>query len=304
MSKVAWIGLGVMGFPMAGHLKTRQGHDVVVFNRTRAKAESWVAKFGGRSAATPAEAAKGAAFVFTCVGNDDDLRQVTLGPDGTFGALAPGAIAIDHTTASARIARELHAAAKARGANALDAPVSGGQSGAENGTLTVMAGGDDEAFGEAAPVIGAYARACNLIGPPGSGQLTKMVNQICIGGLIEALAEALHFARHAGLDIEKVIETISKGAAQSWQMENRWRTMIEGKFDFGFAVDWVRKDFALIFEEARANGASLPVTALVDEFYAEVQAMGGARWDTSSLIARLERRALRIANDPQDPLAH
>jgi 3-hydroxyisobutyrate dehydrogenase-like beta-hydroxyacid dehydrogenase len=289
MSKVAWIGLGVMGFPMAGHLKTRQGHDVVVFNRTRTKADAWVAKFGGRSAATPAEAAEGADFVFTCVGNDDDLRQVTLGPDGTFGALAPGAIAIDHTTASAVIARELHAAAKARGANALDAPVSGGQSGAENGTLTVMAGGDDEAFGQAAPVIEAYARACNLIGPSGSGQLTKMVNQICIGGLIEGLAEALHFARHAGLDIEKVIDTIAKGAAQSWQMENRWRTMIEGKFDFGFAVDWVRKDFALIFEEARANGASLPVTALVDQFYAEIQAMGGARWDTSSLIARLER---------------
>jgi 3-hydroxyisobutyrate dehydrogenase-like beta-hydroxyacid dehydrogenase len=289
MSKVAWIGLGVMGFPMAGHLKTRQGHDVVVFNRTRTKADAWVAKFGGRSAATPAEAAEGADFVFTCVGNDDDLRQVTLGPDGTFGALAPGAIAIDHTTASAVIAHELHGAAKARGANALDAPVSGGQSGAENGTLTVMAGGDDEAFGQAAPVIEAYARACNLIGPSGSGQLTKMVNQICIGGLIEGLAEALHFARHAGLDIEKVIDTIAKGAAQSWQMENRWRTMIEGKFDFGFAVDWVRKDFALIFEEARANGASLPVTALVDQFYAEIQAMGGARWDTSSLIARLER---------------
>ena len=260
MSKVAWIGLGVMGYPMAGHLKTRQSHDVVVFNRTRAKAESWVAKFGGRSAATPAEAADGAEFVFTCVGNDDDLRQVTLGPGGTFGALAPGAIAIDHTTASA-----------------------------ENGTLTVMVGGDDDAFGQAAPVIKAYARACNLIGPSGSGQLTKMVNQICIGGLIEGLAEALHFARHAGLDIEKVIETISKGAAQSWQMENRWRTMIEGKFDFGFAVDWVRKDFALIFEEASANGARLPVTALVDQFYAEIQAMGGARWDTSSLIARLER---------------
>ncbi len=289
MSRVAWIGLGVMGFPMAGHLKTRQGHDVVVFNRTRAKADAWVAKFGGRSAATPAAAAAGADFVFTCVGNDDDLRQVTLGPDGTFGALAPGAIAIDHTTASAVIARELHAAAKERGANALDAPVSGGQSGAENGTLTVMVGSDEETFGRAAPVIGAYARACNLIGPPGSGQLTKMVNQICIGGLVEALAEALHFARHAGLDIEKVIDTIAKGAAQSWQMENRWRTMIEGKFDFGFAVDWVRKDFALIFEEARANGASLPVTALVDQFYAEIQAMGGARWDTSSLIARLER---------------
>ena len=290
MSKVAWIGLGVMGFPMAGHLKTRGRHDVVVFNRTRAKADAWVEKFGGRSAPTPAEAADGAEFVFTCVGNDDDLRQVTLGPDGTFAALSPGAIAIDHTTASAKIARELHAAASARGADALDAPVSGGQSGAENGTLTVMVGGGDEAFARAAPVIAAYARACNLIGPPGSGQLTKMVNQICIGGLIEGLAEALHFAQSAGLDIEKVIDTISKGAAQSWQMENRWRTMVEGKFDFGFAVDWVRKDFALIFEEARANGSSLPVTALVDEFYAEIQAMGGGRWDTSSLIARLERK--------------
>jgi 3-hydroxyisobutyrate dehydrogenase len=290
MSKVAWIGLGVMGFPMAGHLKTRGGHDVVVFNRTRAKADSWVARFGGRLAATPAEAADGAAFVFTCVGNDDDLRQVTLGPNGAFAALGQGAVAVDHTTASASVARELHAAAKVRGAAALDAPVSGGQSGAENGTLTVMAGGDDEAFHRAAPVVAAYARAFNLIGPSGSGQLTKMVNQICIGGLIEGLAEALHFARHAGLDIEKVIDTISKGAAQSWQMENRWRTMIEGKFDFGFAVDWVRKDFALVFEEARRNGASLPVTALVDQFYAEIQAMGGARFDTSSLIARLERK--------------
>jgi len=290
MSKIAWIGLGVMGFPMAGHLKTRGRHDVVVFNRTRAKADAWVEKFGGRSAPTPAEAAAGAEFVFTCVGNDDDLRQVTLGADGTFAALSPGAIAIDHTTASAKIARELHAAASARGADALDAPVSGGQSGAENGTLTVMVGGGNEAFARAAPVIAAYARACNLIGPPGSGQLTKMVNQICIGGLIEGLAEALHFAQSAGLDIDKVIDTISKGAAQSWQMENRWRTMVEGKFDFGFAVDWVRKDFALIFEEARANGASLPVTALVDEFYAEIQAMGGGRWDTSSLIARLERK--------------
>jgi 3-hydroxyisobutyrate dehydrogenase len=289
MTKVAFIGLGVMGFPMAGHLKTRR-HDVVVFNRTRAKADAWVEKFGGRSAATPAEAADGAEFVFTCVGNDDDLHQVTLGPDGTFSALAPGAIAVDHTTASAAIARELHAAASARGADALDAPVSGGQSGAENGTLTVMTGGGEEAFARAAPVIAAYARACNLIGPPGSGQLTKMVNQICIGGLIEALAEALHFAQSAGLDIEKVIDTISKGAAQSWQMENRWRTMVEGKFDFGFAVDWVRKDFALIFAEAHANGSSLPVTTLVDEFYAEIQAMGGGRWDTSSLIARLERK--------------
>jgi len=290
MSKVAWIGLGVMGFPMAGHLKTRGGHDVVVFNRTRAKADAFLAQFGGRLAATPAEAAEGADFVFTCVGNDDDLRAVTLGRHGAFDALGAGAIFVDHTTASARIARELHAAAKERGASALDAPVSGGQSGAENGTLTVMVGGDEEAFRKAAPVIAAYARAVNLIGPTGSGQLTKMVNQICIAGLIEGLAEALHFARLAGLDIEKVIDTISKGAAQSWQMDNRWKTMIEGKFDFGFAVDWVRKDFALVFEEARANGAELPVTALVDRFYAEIQEMGGGRWDTSSLIARLERK--------------
>ncbi|MGH6803237.1 MAG: NAD(P)-dependent oxidoreductase [Methyloceanibacter sp.] len=290
MSKVAWIGLGVMGFPMAGHLKTRGGHDVVVFNRTRAKADAFLAQFGGRLAATPAEAAEGADFVFTCVGNDDDLRAVTLGRNGAFEALGTGAIFIDHTTASARIARELHAAAKERGASALDAPVSGGQSGAENGTLSVMVGGDEEAFRKAAPVIAAYARAVNLIGPTGSGQLTKMVNQICIAGLIEGLAEALHFAKRAGLDVEKVIDTISKGAAQSWQMDNRWKTMIEGKFDFGFAVDWVRKDFALVFEEARINGASLPVTALVDEFYAEIQEMGGRRWDTSSLIARLERK--------------
>jgi 3-hydroxyisobutyrate dehydrogenase-like beta-hydroxyacid dehydrogenase len=290
MSKVAFIGLGTMGFPMAGHLKTRGRHDVVVFNRTRAKAEAWVTQFGGRLAATPEEAAKDAAFIFTCVGNDDDLRQVTLGRDGAFGALGKGAVYIDHTTASARVARDLFEAAKERGASALDAPVSGGQSGAENGTLTVMVGGDEAAFGKACPVISAYAQAVNLIGPAGSGQLTKMVNQICIGGLIEGLAEALHFARRAGLDIGKVIDTISKGAAQSWQMDNRWKTMVEGKFDFGFAVDWVRKDFALVFEEARTNGASLPVTALVDQFYAEIQEMGGKRWDTSSLIARLERK--------------
>jgi 3-hydroxyisobutyrate dehydrogenase len=290
MSKVAWIGLGVMGFPMAGHLKTRGGHDVVVFNRTRAKGEAFVARFGGRTAGSPAEAADGADFVFTCVGNDDDLRAVTLGPDGAFAALGQGAIFVDHTTASARIARELHAAAKQRGASALDAPVSGGQSGAENGTLTVMAGGGDAPFATAKPVIEAYARTVNLIGLTGSGQLTKMVNQICIGGLIEGLAEALHFAKRAGLDVEKVIDTISKGAAQSWQMDNRWKTMIEGKFDFGFAVDWVRKDFAICFEEARANGAEVPVTALVDQFYAEIQKMGGRRWDTSSLIARLERK--------------
>jgi 3-hydroxyisobutyrate dehydrogenase len=290
MSKVTWIGLGTMGFPMAGHLKTRGGHDVTVFNRTRGKADAWVAKFGGRSAPSPAAAANGAEFVFTCVGNDDDLRAVTLGPDGAFQALCQGAIFVDHTTASARIARELHASARERGAGALDAPVSGGQSGAENGTLTVMVGGDEADCRKAKPVIEAYARAINLIGASGSGQLTKMVNQICIGGLIEGLAEALHFAHRAGLDVEKVVDTISKGAAQSWQMDNRWKTMIDGKFDFGFAVDWVRKDFALVFEEARANGAELPVTALVDQFYAEIQAMGGGRWDTSSLIARLQRR--------------
>jgi 3-hydroxyisobutyrate dehydrogenase len=289
MSKIAFIGLGVMGFPIAGHLKTRGQHDVTVFNRTRKKAEDWVARFGGRLAATPSEAAEGADFVFTCVGNDNDVRDVTFGPDGAFASLGRGAVYIDHTTASAKIARELHAVAEARGAGALDAPVSGGQSGAENGMLTVMVGGDEANFAKAAPVIEAYARVVNLIGPPGSGQLTKMVNQICIAGLIEGLAEALHFGMRAGLDIEKVIATISKGAAQSWQMDNRWRTMIEGKFDFGFAVDWVRKDFAICFEEARENGASLPVTALVDQFYAEIQGMGGRRWDTSSLIALLER---------------
>jgi len=290
MSKVAWIGLGVMGYPMAGHLKTRGHHDVTVFNRTGRKAERWVADYGGMLAATPAEAADGADFVLTCVGNDDDLREVTLGPDGAFQALKTGAVFVDHTTASAQIAHELHGAARERGAGALDAPVSGGQSGAEGGTLTVMVGGGEADFAKAKPVIEAYARAVNLIGPAGSGQLTKMVNQICIAGLIQGLAEALHFAKRADLDIEKVIATISKGAAQSWQMDNRWQTMVEGKFDFGFAVDWVRKDFAMCFDEARRNGASLPVTALVDQFYADVQEMGGSRWDTSSLIARLERK--------------
>ena len=290
MSKVAWIGLGVMGYPLAGHLKARGHHDVTVFNRTRKKADRWVAEFGGTIAATPAEAADGADFVFTCVGNDDDLRAVTLGPEGAFHTLKAGAVFIDHTTASATIARELHGAAGERGAGALDAPVSGGQSGAEGGTLTVMVGGGEADFAEAKPVIETYARAVNLIGLAGSGQLTKMVNQICIAGLIEGLAEALHFATRADLDVKKVIATISKGAAQSWQMDNRWQTMVEGKFDFGFAVDWVRKDFAICFDEARRNGASLPVTALVDEFYADVQEMGGRRWDTSSLIARLERK--------------
>jgi len=291
MSKIAWIGLGVMGYPMAGHLKTRGGHDVTVYNRTRNKADAWVAQFGGRAAATPAEAAREAELVFACVGNDQDLRQVTLGQGGAFATLKPGAVFIDNTTASATIARELHTAAKSKGAGFLDAPVSGGQAGAENGTLTVMVGDDDADFGKAEPVIAAYARAVTLIGPSGAGQLTKMVNQICIAGLIEGLAEALHFAKRARLDIPKVVDTISKGAAQSWQMDNRWRTMIDGKFDFGFAVDLVRKDFALVLDEARANGAELPVTALVDQFYAEVQAMGGSRWDTSSLIARLERKS-------------
>jgi len=290
MSKVAWIGLGVMGYPLAGHLKTRGHHDVTVFNRTRNKAERWVAEFGGMLAATPAEAADGADFVFACVGNDDDLREVTLGPDGAFHRLVSGAVFVDHTTASATIARELHAAARDRGAGALDAPVSGGQAGAESGVLTVMVGGDDKDFAKAKPVIDDYARAVNLIGPSGAGQLTKMVNQICIAGLIEGLAEALHFAKRADLDIEKAIATISKGAAQSWQMDHRWQTMIAGEFDFGFAVDWVRKDFAICFDEARRNGATLPVTALVDQFYADVQEMGGNRWDTSSLIARLERK--------------
>ncbi|MEG6510035.1 NAD(P)-dependent oxidoreductase [Methyloligella sp. 2.7D] len=286
MSKIAWIGLGVMGFPMAGHIKS-QGHDVTVFNRSPEKAQSWLAQHGGASAPTPKQAAEGADFVFACVGNDDDLREVTLGPDGAFAALKPGAVFVDNTTASAKIARELYAAAKERQAGSLDAPVSGGQSGAENGALTVMVGGDQSDFDAAKPVIEAYAKAVNLIGPSGSGQLTKMVNQICIGGLVQGLAEAIAFAERAELDIEKVIATISKGAAQSWQMENRWETMAKGEFDFGFAVDWMRKDFAICLEEARANGAQLPVTALVDQFYAEVQEMGGKRWDTSSLIARL-----------------
>jgi 3-hydroxyisobutyrate dehydrogenase len=290
MTKAAWIGLGVMGFPMAGHLKTRGGHDVVVYNRTRTKAEAWVARYGGTLADTPAKAAEGAELVFTSVGNDDDLRAVTLGPDGAFAALAPGAVFVDHTTASATIARELHDAARTRGAGALDAPVSGGQSGAEGGTLTVMVGGDAQDFARASPAIESYARAVNLIGPAGAGQLTKMVNQICVAGLVQGLAEGLHFAGRAGLDIGKVIDTISKGAAQSWQMDSRWRTMIDGKFDYGFAVDWMRKDLAICFAEARNNGASLPVAALVDQFYAEIQDMGGGRFDTSSLIARLERK--------------
>lgn len=290
MSKVAWIGLGVMGFPMAGHIRKKGGHELTVYNRTRAKADEWVAKFGGKVAATPAEAAQDADFVFACVGNDDDLRAVTTGPDGAFSTLRSGAIFIDNTTASADVARELNEAAEAKDAGFLDAPVSGGQAGAENGMLTVMVGGDGVDFARAEPVIALYARAVKLLGPAGAGQLTKMVNQICIGGLVQGLAEGIHFAQKAGLDVAAVIDTISKGAAQSWQMENRWKTMNEGKFDFGFAVDWMRKDFAICLEEARRNGSHLPVTALVDQFYAEVQSMGGKRWDTSSLIARLNRK--------------
>jgi 3-hydroxyisobutyrate dehydrogenase len=289
MSKVAWIGLGVMGFPMAGHIRVKGGHELTVYNRTRAKADEWAAKFGGEVASTPAGAAREADFVFACVGNDGDLRAVTTGPGGAFETLKPGAVFIDNTTASADVARELHAAAKAKGAGFLDAPVSGGQAGAENGVLTVMVGGDPDDFAKAEPVIAHYARAVRLLGPAGAGQLTKMVNQICVAGVIQGLAEGLHFAQKAGLDIPAAMATISKGAAQSWQMENRWETMTAGKFDYGFAVDWMRKDLSICLDEARRNGASLPVTALLDQFYAEIQAMGGNRWDTSSLIARLNR---------------
>ena len=288
MARVAFLGLGVMGYPMAGHLK-KKGHDVTVYNRTAARAERWVEEFGGRSARTPSESAREQEFVFACVGDDADLRAVTTGAQGAFGTLEKGAIFVDHTTASAEVARELHAAARARGAGFIDAPVSGGQAGADNGTLSIMCGGAREDFERAEAIIGSYARACRLMGPAGSGQLTKMVNQICIAGLVQGLAEGLHFAKRAGLDPNAVVEIIGKGAAQSWQMDNRHATMIAGKFDFGFAVNWMRKDLALCLEEARRNGAMLPVAALVDRFYAEVQKMGGSRWDTSSLIALLER---------------
>ncbi|MFL6798363.1 MAG: NAD(P)-dependent oxidoreductase [Xanthobacteraceae bacterium] len=289
MAKVAFLGLGVMGYPMAGHLKNKGDHQVTVYNRTAAKAEKWVAEHGGASAPNPKAAAEGQDVILCCVGNDNDLREVTLGPNGAFHAVKPGGIFVDHTTASAEIARELHADAKKRGFDFVDAPVSGGQAGAENGVLTVMCGGDAEPYGRAEKVIAAYARMCKRLGSAGAGQLTKMVNQICIAGLVQGLAEGIHFAKKAGLDIEAVIETISKGAAQSWQMENRYKTMASGKFEFGFAVDWMRKDLSICTSEARKNGASLPVTALVDQFYAEVQKLGGSRWDTSSLIARLDR---------------
>jgi 3-hydroxyisobutyrate dehydrogenase len=288
MAKLAFIGLGVMGFPMAGHLAAK-GHDLVVYNRTATKAQDWVKKHGGRSAPTPAEAAKGAEIVFACVGNDDDLRAVTIGAEGAFATMSKGAIFVDHTTASADVARELHAKAGALGLSFIDAPVSGGQAGAENGVLTVMCGGDAATYAKAEPVIAAFARACRLMGASGAGQLTKMVNQICIAGLVEGLAEGLHFAQKAGLDPLAVVDVISKGAAQSWQMENRSATMVADKFDFGFAVDWMRKDLGICLAEARRNGAHLPVTALVDQFYSEVQKMGGGRYDTSSLIKRLNK---------------
>ena len=287
MVKVAWIGLGVMGYPMAGHIRKKGGHDLVVYNRHAEKAAAWVKEFGGKTAATPADAAKGAEFVFCCVGNDDDLRSVTTAKNGAFESMGKGAVFIDNTTASADVARELYAAAKAKGFDFLDAPVSGGQAGAVNGVLTVMVGGDKPVFDRAKPVIDHFARMVTLIGPSGAGQVTKMVNQICIAGLVQGLAEGIHMAQKAGLDLPAVMETISKGAAGSWQMENRWKTMGDGKFDFGFAVDWMRKDLKIALDEARRNGASLPVAALVDQFYAEVQKMGGKRWDTSSLIARL-----------------
>lgn len=287
MARVAFIGLGAMGYPMAGHLVS-QGHEVTVFNRTLATAERWQQEFAGHVALTPAQATEGAEFVMCCVGNDDDLRSVTVGEQGAFSAMSAGSIFVDHTTASAQVARELGAEAQLRGFEFLDAPVSGGQLGAQNGVLTIMVGGAQGAYQRAEPILQCYARMQRLMGEIGSGQLTKMVNQICIGGLLQGLSEALHFAQSAGLDAEAAMEVISKGAAQSWQLENRYQTMLAGEFDFGFAVEWMRKDFSIVFDEARRNGARLPVTALVDQFYADVEAMGGARWDTSSLLARLQ----------------
>jgi 3-hydroxyisobutyrate dehydrogenase len=286
--RVAFLGLGVMGHPMAAHL-ARAGHQVTVFNRTATKAAAWAAEHRGQAAPTPREAAAGTEIVFACVGNDNDLKSVVLGPDGAFAGMAPGAVFVDHTTASAEVARELHAAARALGLHFIDAPVSGGQAGAVNGALTVMCGGDAEPFERIKPVAMNFAKAVTLLGASGSGQLAKMVNQICIAGLVQGLAEALAFGQKAGLDMPQVLDVIGKGAAQSWQMDNRGKTMLEGRFDFGFAVDWMRKDLGLVLDEARRNGAQLPVTALVDQFYAEVQRLGGRRWDTSSLIARLTR---------------
>ena len=289
MARTAFIGLGVMGFPIAGHLASK-GHAVTVYNRTSARAEAWCRLFKGERAATPREAATGAEIVFTCVGNDADLRAVTLGAEGALAGLAGNAILVDHTTASADVARELAQTLATSGRHFIDAPVSGGQAGAENGTLTVMCGGEAEPFGRAEPVLRAYGRAVTLMGPAGAGQLTKMVNQICIGGLLQALAEAINFAQRAGLDADLVLATISKGAAQSWQMDNRWRTMAEGRFDFGFAVDLMRKDLGIVMDEGRRNGSALPITALVDQLYASIQDRGGGKGDTSSLIVNLRSR--------------
>ena len=283
---VAFLGLGVMGYPMAGHL-ARAGHRVTVYNRTAAKAQAWATEYGGGTAATPREAAAGAAIVFACVGNDDDLRAVVLGPAGAYEGMAAGSVFVDHTTASAAVARALYAAGQARGVSFIDAPVSGGQAGAVNGALTVMCGGDAAPFAAIRPVAMAFAKAVTLVGASGAGQLAKMVNQTCIAGLLQGLAEGIAFGQRAGLDMKQVLEVIGKGAAQSWQMDNRGATMIDGRFDFGFAVDWMRKDLGLVLDEARRNGAKLPLTALVDQFYADVQALGGRRWDTSSLIKRL-----------------
>ena len=285
--QVAFIGLGVMGYPMAGYL-SKAGHEVTVYNRTSAKAEQWCEEYEGSSAATPAAAADGAELVFTCVGNDDDVREVILGEQGAMHGMAADSILVDHTTASAKLARELESALAGKSIGFLDAPLSGGQAGAENGQLTIMVGGQEETFERARPVMDCYAKAITLIGPAGHGQMAKMVNQICIAGVVQGLAEALHFAKKADLDVPKVIEAISKGAAQSWQMENRWQTMVNGEFEFGFAVDWMRKDLAIALEEAQENGATLEMTELVDRFYAEVQDLGGNRWDTSSLLSRLE----------------
>ncbi len=285
---VAFIGLGVMGYPMAGYI-SKGGHNVTVFNRTKSKAEKWIGEHKGKMAETPAEAAKDAEYIFTCVGNDNDLREVTFGESGAFKTIKKGAVYIDNTTASATIAREIHAYAKKNGFGALDAPVSGGQAGAENGALTVMIGGDQADFNKAKDKIDCYSKKMKLLGGPGNGQLAKMVNQICIAGLVQGLSEAINFGMKAGLNMEDVIEVISKGAAQSWQMENRYKTMIDDKFDFGFAVDWMRKDLKIAMEEAKNNGSLLPVTELVDKYYSEVQGMGGNRWDTSSLIKRFRK---------------
>jgi 3-hydroxyisobutyrate dehydrogenase-like beta-hydroxyacid dehydrogenase len=287
--RAAWIGLGVMGFPMAGHLATRGGLDVTVYNRNPEKASRWTERFPGKAAPTPAAAARDADLVFACVGNDDDVRQVTIGADGAFAAMKKGAIFVDHTTASAKVARELHGIAKSHRLGFVDAPVSGGQAGAENGVLTVMCGGDEPDYARAEPAITHYSRMRKLLGPTGSGQLAKMCNQIAIAGLVQGLAEAVHFGMKAGLDMEAVIDVISKGAAGSWQMENRHKTMIRNEFNFGFAVDWMRKDLGICMDQAKQTGAHLPVTALVDQFYGQVQSMGGNRWDTSSLIALLQR---------------